>query len=67
MSPVVEGHHTAWHQIVSGRPMQNGESFNGRMRDELSESVFFGLDHARSIIAPGVEDYNTERPHYLLC
>ena len=34
--------------------MQNGyvESFNGRMRDELlNESLFFGLDHARSAIA----------------
>jgi putative transposase len=37
-----------------GKPMQNGyaESFNGRMRDELlNESLFFGLDHARSAIA----------------
>ena len=34
--------------------MQNGfcESFNGRMRDELlDESLFLGLDHARSRIA----------------
>jgi len=34
--------------------MQNGyvESFNGRMRDELlNESLFFGLDYARSAIA----------------
>ena len=49
-----------------GRPMQNGyiESFNGRMRDELlNESLFFGLDHARSAIAEWVEDFNTARPH----
>jgi hypothetical protein len=46
--------------------MQNGyvESFNGRMRDELlNESLFFGLDHARSAIAEWVEDFNTARPH----
>jgi putative transposase len=46
--------------------MQNGyiESFNGRMRDELlNESLFFGLDHARELIASWVEDYNTARPH----
>lgn len=45
--------------------MQNGyiESFNGRMRDELlNESLFSGLDHARSAIAEWAEDYNTERP-----
>jgi putative transposase len=33
--------------------MQNGfcESFNGRMPDELlNESLFFGLDHARTRI-----------------
>jgi putative transposase len=30
------------------------ESFNERMRDELlNESLFFGLDHARSAIADG--------------
>jgi hypothetical protein len=35
------------------------ESFNGRMRDELlNESLFFGLDHARSAIAEWAEDYN---------
>ena len=46
--------------------MQNGyvESFNGRMRDELlNESLFFGLDHARSAIAEGADDYNHFRPH----
>ena len=46
--------------------MQNGyvESFNGRMRDELlNESLFFGLDHARSAIAEWADDYNTFRPH----
>ena len=46
--------------------MQNGyvESFNGRMRDELlNESLFFGLEHARSAIAEWAEDFNTARPH----
>jgi len=46
--------------------MQNGyiESFNGRMRDELlNESLFFGLDHARSVIAEWRHDFNTARPH----
>jgi hypothetical protein len=34
------------------------------MRDELlNESLFFGLDHARELIASWVEDYNTARPH----
>jgi putative transposase len=46
--------------------MQNGfvESFNGRMRDELlNEALFFGLEHARRVIAEWTEDYNTGRPH----
>jgi len=48
------------------RLLQNGyvESFNGRMRDELlNESLFFGLDHARSAIAEWADDYNYFRPH----
>jgi hypothetical protein len=47
-------HKVEWHHIAPGRQMQNGyvESFNGRMRDELlNESLFLGLDHARSAIA----------------
>ncbi|MFC0482216.1 IS3 family transposase [Gellertiella hungarica] len=59
-------HKVEWHYIAPGRPMQNGyvESFNGRMRDELlNESLFFGLDHARSAIAEWAEDYNNFRPH----
>ncbi|MDD3446639.1 MAG: IS3 family transposase [Zavarzinia sp.] len=55
-----------WHYIAPGRPMQNGfvESFNGRMRDELlNETLFFGLRHAREVVADWVADYNTERPH----
>lgn len=59
-------HKVEWHYIAPGKPMQNGyvESFNGRMRDELlNESLFFGLDHARSAIAEWGEDYNHFRPH----
>jgi putative transposase len=55
-----------WHYIEKGKPMQNAyiESFNGRMRDELlNESLFFGLDHARSAILEWAQDYNTTRPH----
>ena len=51
----------AWHFIAPGKPMQNGfcESFNGRMRDELlNKSLFFDLDHARTNIAPWIDDYN---------
>ena len=58
-----------WHYIAPGKPMQNGfvESFNGRMRDELlNESLFFGLDHAREVLALWIKDYNTERPHSAL-
>jgi transposase InsO family protein len=59
-------HRIEWHYIAPVKPMQNGyvQSFNGRMRDELlNESLFFGLDHARELIASWVEDYNTARPH----
>ena len=59
-------HKVEWHYIAPGRPMQNGyvESFNGRMRDELlNESLFFGLNHARSAIAEWADDYNNFRPH----
>lgn len=37
------------------------------MRDELlNETLFFGLDHARSVIAAWVADYNAARPHSAL-
>ena len=61
-----KNHKVEWHYIAPGKPMQNGyvESFNGRMRDELlNESLFFGLDHARSAIAEWADDYNHFRPH----
>ena len=49
----------AWHFIVPGKPMQNGicESFNSKMRDELlNATLFFGLDHAHSVVAAWVAD-----------
>jgi len=49
-----------WHYIAPGKPMQNGicEAFNGRMRDELlNETIFYDLDHARSVIARWVASY----------
>jgi transposase InsO family protein len=58
-----------WHFIAPGKPMQNGfcESFNGRMRDELlNESLFFGLDHARTKVTDWINDYNQRRPHSAL-
>ncbi len=64
-----EQHQIAWHFIAPGKPMQNGfcESFNGRMRDELlNETLFFGLDHARSRITDWTDDYNDRRPHSAL-
>ena len=37
------------------------------MRDELlNETLFFGLDHARSAVAHWVGDYNYTRPHSAL-
>lgn len=62
-------HQVEWHYIAPGKPMQNGfcESFNGRMRDELlNETLFFGLDHARTTIAEWRDDYNRSRPHSAL-
>jgi transposase InsO family protein len=61
-----QSNQVVWHFIAPGKPMQNGfcESFNGRMRDELlNESLFFGLDHARSKISAWADDYNRRRPH----
>ena len=62
-------HQVAWHFIAPGRPMQNGicESFQGRLRDELlNETLFFGLDHVRSVLARWVTDFNACRPHSAL-
>jgi len=64
-----EQHIIDWHFIAPGKPMQNGfcKSFNGRMRDELlNETLFLGLDHARTRIAEWADDYNRQRPHSAL-
>ena len=64
-----EQNRLSWHFIAPGKPTQNAfcESFNGRMRDELlNETLFLGLDHARTRIATWIEDYNHRRPHSLL-
>ena len=56
----------SWHYIAPGKPMQNGfgESFNGRLRDELlNETMFRSLAHAREVLPDWREDYNGERPH----
>ena len=55
-----------WHFIATGKSMQNGfcESFNGLIRDELlNETLFFGLDHARTRITDWADDYNEQRLH----
>ena len=75
----LERHVRAWAQgqhgrlafhCATGKPMQNGfcESFNGRMRDELlNESLFLGLDQARTKITNWVDDgHNQRRPHSAL-
>lgn len=52
--------------IQPGKPMENAicESFNGKFRDEcLNEGWFTGIEHARSIIAEWLTDYNSARPH----
>jgi putative transposase len=49
-----------------GKPVDNAfiESFNGRLRDEcLNTNWFYGLEHAREVIAEWLEDYNERRPH----
>ncbi len=56
----------AWHYIAPGKPQQNAfiESFNGRLRDELSnEEIFDSLGHARRALASWRIDYNHVRPH----
>ncbi|WP_246082555.1 IS3 family transposase [Rubellimicrobium rubrum] len=55
-----------WHYIAPGKPQQNAfvESFNGRLRDEcLNETLFWSLDHARSVLCAWRDDYNHVRPH----
>ena len=49
-----------------GKPVDNAfiESFNGRLRDEcLNTNWFYGLEHARDVVAAWLQDYNERRPH----
>jgi putative transposase len=57
-----------WHFIAPGKPMQNGicEAFNGRMRDELLNEIFYDLGHARDTLARWCTGYNQKRPHSAL-
>ena len=57
-----------WHFIAPGKPMQNGicEAFNGRMRDELLNEIFYDLGHARDTLARWSTSYNQKRPHSAL-
>lgn len=55
-----------WHQVAPGNPNLNGdcEAFNDRMRNErLSETLFFGVDHARQAATHWTDTCNIERPH----
>jgi transposase InsO family protein len=52
--------------IEPGAPWQNGygESFNGRLRDELLNSeIFADLREAKALAAHWRHEYNHERPH----
>jgi putative transposase len=55
--------------IEPGAPWQNGygESFNGRLRDELLNSeIFADLREAKALAAHWRHEYNHERPHSAL-
>ena len=59
-------HDVHLHFSRPGKPVDNAfiESFNGRLRDEcLNTNWFYGLEHAREVIAEWLEDYNERRPH----
>jgi transposase InsO family protein len=52
--------------IEPGSPWENGsiESFNGKMRDELSAGeIFYSLKEAQVLIEIWRQHYNTIRPH----
>ncbi len=55
--------------IEPGSPWENGccESFNGKLRDELSaREIFYTLKEARILIERWLRHYNTVRPHSAL-
>ena len=52
--------------IEPGSPWENGygESFNGRLRDELlNGEIFYSLKEAQIVIGQWRHLYNTVRPH----
>ncbi len=55
--------------IEPGSPWENGygESFNGKLRDELLDGeVFYSLAEAKVVIEGWRRHYNTSRPHSAL-
>ncbi len=62
-------HGVTLHFSRPGKPVDNAfiESFNGRVRDEcLNVNWFYGLEHAREVLAEWLDDYNEHRPHSAL-
>lgn len=55
-----------WHFIAPGKPMQKGicEALNSKMRDGLlNETLSFGPDDARNIVAEWIADHDAAPPH----
>jgi len=55
--------------IEPGSPWENGygESFNGKLRDELlRREIFRGIKEAKYLVKEYVEEYNQRRPHSAL-
>ena len=62
-----KGAGVALHYIQPGKPQQNAESFNGRLRDGcLNETALLCLADARAVLAAGRDDYNRVRQHSAL-
>lgn len=43
--------------------MAEAQDAGFRERDRVNEHLFFSMNHARAIVAGGVHDFNTARPH----
>jgi len=51
-------------QISVASPKSLNESFNGKLRDELSNrEIFYTLEEAKVLIEDWRREYNTIRPH----
>ena len=59
---------TATLYIEPGSPWENGycESFNGKLRDECLNEIFYSLKEAQIVIEKWRVEYNTRRPHSAL-